>query len=395
MVISWSALAMGILNSMGEFFIPAIAPAALNFLMIISGWTICPLAESYGFPAITGMAIGVMMGGTLQFLVQTPSLFRHGFRFKWYVNLKDPGIRRIVKLIIPGTVGLAATQINIAISTILATSLGDGAVSWLTYSFRIMQLPLGLFGVAIAQATLPVISRQAAANNKDDMGNTLDDSVRLTFFINLFACFSIFALAEPVIRVLFQHGKFSPADTIATANALRAYSVGLVFFCVVKILGPAFYALNETKIPVMASISAVVVNIVLNFAFIKPFGCWGLALGTAFGSMVNAAVLFVFLKKRLINFGRLKQFLSIGKIVIVTSLAGFFQWKLLSPISQMLQNYFQLKPESFFIAFTGLIICLIAGSTILILISKLVRIEEAERAIDMVLKKLKLKKSSR
>jgi putative peptidoglycan lipid II flippase len=199
-------------------------------------------------------------------------------------------------------------------------------------------------------------------------------------------------LAEPVIRVLFQHGKFSPADTIATANALRAYSVGLVFFCVVKILGPAFYALNETKIPVIASVSAVVVNIVLNFAFIKPFGSWGLALGTAFGSMVNAIVLFVFLKKRLISFGRLKQFLSIGKIFLVTSLAGLIQWQMLSPISKMLKNTMQFNPESFISAFSGLILCLIAGASALIILSRVTHIEEAERAIDMILKKLKLKK---
>jgi len=164
LAVSWAAISMGILNSLGEFFIPAIAPVFLNLSMILAGWLICPFAKEFDMPAITGMAIGAMLGGLLQFAVQLPALFRYGYRFRWQLNFKDPGIQRIIKLIIPGTVGLAATQINIAISTILATSQGEGAVSWLGYAFRVMQLPLGLFGVAVAQATLPVISRQIAAD---------------------------------------------------------------------------------------------------------------------------------------------------------------------------------------------------------------------------------------
>ena len=202
LVISWAAISMGMLNSLGEFFIPSVAPVFLNLSMILSGWLICPLAVKCNMPAITGMAIGAMLGGILQFTVQLPSLIRKGWRFFWCLDFKDHGIRKIGKLMIPGTVGLAATQINVAVNTILATSQGDGAVSWISYAFRIMQLPIGIFGVAVAQATLPVMSRQAASGDKDSMAGTLASSIRLSAFINLWACFACVALAEPVILII-------------------------------------------------------------------------------------------------------------------------------------------------------------------------------------------------
>jgi putative peptidoglycan lipid II flippase len=240
--------------------------------MILAGWTLCPLAQKMDMPGITGMAIGAMLGGTLQFLAQMPALYKYGYRFKWCINFSDPSIKRIFRLILPGTIGLAATQINVAISTILSTSQGDGAVSWLSYSFRIMQLPLGLFGVAVAQATLPAISKLAAKNDKAGMSSTLASSIRLSSFINLYACFAMIALANPIIRLVFQHGRFTAADTTATAIALQAYAVGLIFFSLIKILGPAFYALDNTKTPVKASIASVIVTIALNLILIKPCG---------------------------------------------------------------------------------------------------------------------------
>ncbi len=385
--ISWAAIAMGILNSLGEFFIPAIAPVFLNLAMIIAGWTICPLAVEFEMPAITGMAIGAMLGGILQFAVQLPALFKFGFKFRWQLNLDDPGIKKIVRLIIPGTVGLAATQVNIAISTILATSQGDGAVSWLSYAFRVMQLPLGLFGVAVAQATLPVISRQAAENRQHDMAETLCHSIRLTSFVNLFACFAIMALAEPVIRILFQHGRFTPADTIATAIALRAYAVGLLFFCLVKVLGPAFYALDNTKIPVAASITAVIVNIILNLALIQPCGYWGLALGTGIGAVFNAGILFVMLSEKLGGFTRFGLGVAIFRIVFATGVSGmamyFSYYKALTHIMSVNSD----SSPGFFTVLLLLVVSLTVGTVVLYLVSHLLHLEEAGKAKDMVMRK--------
>lgn len=393
MAISWSALAMGMLNSLGEFFIPAVAPAFLNFAMIIAGWTLCPLATRFNMPAITGMAIGAMMGGFLQFAVQIPSLWKHGFRFRWKFDLKDPGIKRIVRLIIPGTIGLAATQVNIAVSTILATSQGDGAVSWLSYAFRVMQLPLGLFGVAVAQATLPVISRQAAENKHDDMAKTLCDSIRLTSFINLFACFAIMALAEPIIRILFQHGRFLPSDTIATAMALRAYATGLLFFCLVKVMGPAFYALDNTRIPVFASIVSVVVNIVLNLALIGPLGYWGLALGTGIAAIFNAGILYLKLDARLGGFKKFGLKKALMGILFATGISGaFIYWLQNFATAQIALKWPELV-GGLMVTILVTAFSMVAGTLLLFLIAYLLKIEEATKAKALIARRLFAKKN--
>lgn len=393
LVISWSAISMGILNSLGEFFIPAVAPAFLNLAMILSGWLICPFAVDFDMPAITGMAIGAMIGGAIQFMVQLPALFRFGYKFRWQLNFRDPGIMRIIRLIVPGTVGLAATQVNIAISTILATSQGDGAVSWLGYAFRVMQLPLGLFGVAVAQATLPVISRQAAANDKDAMAKTLSSSLRLSSFINLYACFAIIALAEPIVRMLFQHGRFTPADTTATAMALQAYAAGLLFFSLIKILGPAFYTLDETKIPVIASISAVGINIALNLALINSCGFWGLALSTSIGAMFNAGILFYYIEQRLGSFARFSFIPALGKILLATFCSGAVTAVVYAPGSSFFaKNINFLTTGSFLNTGVAFITALIAGAIILYLVSRLLKIEEADQAREMLLRKLRRKR---
>ncbi|RCK78042.1 MAG: putative peptidoglycan lipid II flippase MurJ [Candidatus Ozemobacter sibiricus] len=299
LAISLAAITMGVLNSLGAFFAPAIAPVFLNLAMIVAGFTLCPWFAAAGHPAIVGMAVGAMLGGILQFAVQVVPLWRRGFRPAWLPDFNDPGMRQIVRLIIPGTLGLAATQINVAISTILATSQGNGPVSWLGYAFRLMQLPLGLFGVAIAQATLPAFSRAAARHDRDEMATTLAGSLNLTAFINVAASLFLIALAHPLIRLLFQHGRFTPADTAATAVALQAYAVGLLGFSAVKVLGPAFYALGETRVPVTASLVAVGLNIALNLALLRPCGYWGLALGSSLASGLNALILYQVLSRRL------------------------------------------------------------------------------------------------
>lgn len=394
LAVSWAALSMGMLNSLGEFFVPAIAPAFLNLSMILAGWLICPFAKKFGMPAITGMAIGAMIGGIIQFAVQIPSLWKHGFRFKWQLDFKDPGIKKIIKLIIPGIVGLAATQTNVAIITILATSQGDGAVSWLSYAFRIMQLPLGLFGVAVAQATLPVISRQAADNDYDKMAETITGSIRLTTFINLFAFFAIFSLAEPIIQILFEHGRFVASDTAATALALRAYATGLLFFCLIKILGPAFYALENTKIPVIASISSVLVNIFLNLILIKYYGYWGLALGTGIAAMVNAAILFFVLNKKLGGFARFGLGKAVSRILTATGLAGAAMYFACKYSRELVIAHTSIGPQSFFTAVISLCSAILAGIIVLYIISSLIKLEEADQARNLIMSKLFKKKAS-
>ena len=394
LVISWAAISMGMLNSLGEFFIPSVAPVFLNLSMILSGWLICPLAVKFNMPAITGMAIGAMLGGALQFAVQLPSLIKKGWKFFWCLDFKDPGIKKIGKLMIPGTVGLAATQINVAVNTILATSQGDGAVSWISYAFRIMQLPIGIFGVAVAQATLPVISRQAASGDKEAMAGTLASSIRLSAFINLWACFACVALAEPVIRIIYQHGRFGIADTLATTDVLRAYSLGLVFYALIKILGPAFYALEDTKVPVKASIISIIVSIVLSLVLIKPLGYIGLPLSSSIAAIVNAVFLFFVLQKRVGGFGKFSLISGLTKILISTAISGVATYYSYYYSTIYIGNLFVTYTKGTFMNAT-LSMCTggIIGLIALYIVSRLIHVEEADKAAELVLNKLRRRKN--
>lgn len=392
LVISWAAISMGILNSLGEFFIPSVAPVFLNLSMIASGWLICPLVAKLDMPEITGMAIGAMLGGLLQFTVQLPSLVRKGWKFCWNLDFKDPGIRKIGKLMIPGTVGLAATQVNVAVNTILATSY-EGAVSWISYAFRIMQLPIGLFGVAVAQATLPVISRQAASGDRESMKETLASSIRLSSFINLWACFAIVALAEPIIRIIYQHGRFGVDDTLATAEVLRIYSLGLVFFALIKILGPAFYALEDTKVPVRASVSSIVVAIILSLSLIKPFGYKCLAFSSSMAGIVNASILFFTLRKRVGGFGKFSFATGMTKILFATVISGVATYYVYTGTVFYLS---MLVPGMGATTFTNAVVSLCAGGLLglvaLYAVSRLIHVEEADKAAELIIKKLHRKK---
>jgi len=388
LAISWSAIAMGILNSLGKFFIPAIAPVLLNFSMIIAGFTLCPLFLGWGYASIVGMAVGAMIGGILQMAIQFPALWRAGFRYIWEFNLNDKGLRKIMKLIVPGTIGLAATQINVAVSTILATSQGDGAVSWLGYAFRLMQLPLGIFGVAIAQATLPAISRQVAALDRKGMKDTLASSIKLTAFINISCSCALAALAEPIIRILFQHGRFTATDTVATALALKAYATGLFFFSLIKVLGPAFYALDETHTPMMASIVSVVANIILNLALIGPCSYWGLALGSSVAAGINALFLYITLEKRLEGFSEHGIITGFMKILLVSGLSSLsmhfsFPW-----FRFQLACLSKLNMGSMMLDAVSLVLAGILGTTILFISAKAIGIHEADSALKMIKRKM-------
>ncbi len=391
LVISLAAMVMGVLNSLGNFFIPAIAPVFLNLAMIVAGFTLCPLFESLGRPAIEGMAAGAMIGGVLQLAAQWPALRRAGYGFEWRMQPSDPGVRRIISLIVPGTVGLAATQVNVAISTILATSQGDGAVSWLNYAFRLMQLPLGIFGVAIAQATLPVISRQAAAEDREGMAATLAGSVKLTGFINIAASMGLAVLSVPIIRLLFEHGRFTAADTAATASALQAYAAGLVFFSLTKVLGPAFYALGDTSVPVKASLASVVVGIVANIALVGPCGYWGLALGTSTAACVNALFLYHVLNRRMGGFGRFGVGGSMCRTVAAGVVAATAAW-LIEPVlfSTCLGGTAWLPAMPAWLA--GLTSITATGGTgllVLVATARLIGHREADEAMRMLLRRLK------
>ncbi len=282
--VALAAVAMGMLNTCGRFFLPALAPAWFNVAAILGVVVLFPAFRSAGVPTGLSLAVGAMIGGILQFVVQVPALRREGFRFRPELKLDDPGLRRVAGLMVPATFGLAATQLNILVDTALASGLGDGPITWLSMAFRLMQLPIGLFGVAIATANLARVSRDAAAGDREGLRGNLVASLRAAALLTLPATAGLVALREPIVRILFERGLFSSEDTERTAAAVLCYALGLYAYSVVKIQVPTFYALGDTRRPVLASATAVAVKIAANFALLALFPLLGwdpfLALAT-------------------------------------------------------------------------------------------------------------------
>jgi putative peptidoglycan lipid II flippase len=222
----------------------------------------------------------------------------------------------------PGTIGMAATQVNVFVNTVLAAGEGTGAVSWLNYAFRLMYLPIGLFGVSVATAAMPAVSRQAAQNDQAAVRRTVADSLTLMMMLNIPATIGLVVLAVPIVQIIFERRAFTHADTLATAAALQFYAVGLVGYSVVRIASPTFYALNESRTPVKVSIVSVLVNAGLNLAFVRTFGYRGLALGTSIAAILNGALLIFLLNRRLKGIDNKRVFVAFLKIVAASALMG-------------------------------------------------------------------------
>jgi putative peptidoglycan lipid II flippase len=325
--VALAAAAMGMLNARGVFFLPALAPALLNVGMIAFGLALIPVFRAAGQPPIAAMALGVVLGGLLQFACQLPALHRLGFRLRFEIPTWHPGVRRVALLMLPATVGLAATQLNIFVSQAIAASFREGSVSWLQYAFRLMQLPIGLFGVAVATVSLPALSRAAARKDMPALRSTLSESVRLVFLLTIPSAVLLAVMAQPIIALLFQHGRFHAGDTVATAGALVMYCVGLPAFAAVGIFARAFYALGDTRTPVRSTFVAVGVNLALNLLFVGPLAVLGLAhrglaLATSATSFVNLLQLSWLLKRRLgrIEGGRMLG--ALARILLASAAVG-------------------------------------------------------------------------
>jgi putative peptidoglycan lipid II flippase len=252
-----------------------------------------------GLPRIMAIAIAAILGGVGQAAIQWPALTSEGFRYRPFLDLRDSGLKHVLILMGPGTLGLAATQVNLFVNTLLATSQGTGAVSWLTYAFRLMYLPIGLFGVSIATAVLPLASAHAAIDDPAAIRRTVSRGIGLMLMLNVPATLGLFVLATPIVRLLFERGRFLPADTAATAVALRLYAIGLVGYSAARIVSPVFYALGRSRIPVAASIASIFVNVSASILLVRLMGFRGLALGTSFAAMSNGAILLFVLRRQL------------------------------------------------------------------------------------------------
>lgn len=317
-MVTVAAVMMGMLNALHRVFIPALSPAMFNVATILSGLLLVPVAPALGISPIVAIAIGTLAGGAGQVLLQWPALRREGFRYEPVLDVQDEGVRQIKRLMGPGIAGLAAVQINLFVNSWLATSLGTGAVSWLDYAFRLMYMPIGLFGISIATAALPNISRHAAANDDAGVRRSVSSGLRMMLMLNVPATAGLVALAVPIVKLIYEHGRFSQADTVATAGALMFFAPGLVGYSAVKLISPAFYALGNSRIPVMASAASVCVNISLNLILGRALGPQGLALGTAIAALTNAVILLWLLGKRLGGIDGTRLLVALSKITLAS-----------------------------------------------------------------------------
>jgi putative peptidoglycan lipid II flippase len=323
-LVSFAAVAMGMLNAEERFGIPALSPALFNVVAIL--WAV--VLWSLGLPldqVVIGWALGTLLGGVAQFGVQVPSLRRLGWRFRPEWAPRDPGLVRMAKLMAPATVGLAAVQVNIFVSSRFA-SHEPGAVSWLDYAFRLLYLPIGLFGVALGTIATAGLARRAAEGDMEGLRNTLRQSLSMLAYLTVPATVGLMVLRVPVVRLLYERGRFTWADTQATAAALFLYSFGLVGYTGVKVLAPAFYALGAPRVPLLASALAVATNLVVIFALHGGLGFRAIALGTALGSLVNAGLLLALFERRIGGLFGQGLFRPVARMSVAAGGMGALAW---------------------------------------------------------------------
>jgi len=300
LLVSLAALAMGMLNAKHVFGMPAMASSFFNLGSILGGvgfgWWLDP---HFGPRSLAGLAIGTLIGGFLQLVVQFPALRRVGFRFRPDFAWRDDGVRQILRLMGPAVIAASAVQVNVMVNTGFATYLGSGAPAALNYAFRLMQLPLGIFGVAVGTVTLPVVARFASTQDMAGVRSTLGHGMRLAFLLTLPCAAGLIFFAKPIISLIFQHGKFTYENTVSVSGALEFYAVGLVAYSGIKVLAPAFYALDKRNLPMMVSFFSILTNGFLNLliTFYFGLGIRGLALSTSLVATINFVILYVMMTR--------------------------------------------------------------------------------------------------
>jgi putative peptidoglycan lipid II flippase len=383
-LIALAAKAMGILNARNNFGVPAIAPVFFNLGSILAGLFLgFSVGAFLGLSPIEGMAFGTLVGGFLQFAVQWPSLRRAGFRYRPMLSLTDPGVRQIMRLMGPAVIGTAAVQINVFVNTNFASAIVDpvtgavlnGPVSWLSYAFRFMQFPIGVFGVAVATAALPPLSRSATNPDFVEFRQTLAHALALVFLLCIPSAVGLAVLARSIVALVFEHGRFSSFDTVQTANALAAYSLGLAGYGAVKVLSPAFYALNDARTPMLISLVSIAVNYVMNALLVGPLGHVGLAFSTSTVALINFLLLAIFMRRRLKRLEGRRLGKAVLKIVAASLPMALTAWlageSVASlPLSGFLLHLFQVT--------AGIILAMI----VFYVCCRLFRVEELDEAVN-------------
>jgi putative peptidoglycan lipid II flippase len=332
LLLALAAQAQGVLYASHRFAVPAVSPALFNLFSVFFGVTLGYwLGPRLGLDPVRGMAFGVVIGGAAQLGFQLPSVWRQGFAWRPQWNLKHEGVRQILALMGPALIGSASGQINVLVNTNLAAGLRDasghvmnGPVSWLSYAYRFFGLPLGVFGVAIASATLPRISRSAAHRNFEEFRQILSRSVVMILLLTVPSSVGLAVLGESMIGIVYQHGRFLAWDTHQTALALSCYAVGLAGYSALKLIAPAFYALGDSRTPMMVSLASVVVNAVVSFTAVRVigFGHAGLALSGSVVSTFASVTLLFLLRPKIGGIEGREMLVSFIKILVAASVMG-------------------------------------------------------------------------
>lgn len=378
-LVAVAAVLMGMLNSLGHFFVPALSPAMFNVAVIVMSVILIPFASTLGVRPITIVAIATLVGGLGQLAIQWPPLLKEGFRYQPVLDLRDEGLHRVLLLMGPGTIGMAATQINVLVNSVLATGQGTGAVSWLDFAFRLMYLPIGLFGVSIATAATPAISRLVAQEDFARIRSTLAGALGLMMFLNLPATIGLMVLARPIVAMIFEHGRFTSTDTLNTAAALQLYSVGLVGYSIVRIISPTFYALGRSRIPVMVSAGSVVINIILNVTFVHRFGYRGLALGTSITAIINASLQLYLLRREIHGIEGTRIATSFARVLAASVVMGGVTWIVFDALTGALPG------TSLMLQMIRLLLTIGAALATLAGMAQVLRIPEFGEARDLVI----------
>lgn len=386
LLVSLAALAMGVLNARLVFGAPALASSFFNLGSIVGGVAIGYwLDPHFGPKALFGMAGGTLLGGLLQFAVQIPALRRAGYHFRPDFGWRDDGVRTILRLMGPAVIAASAVQINVMVNASFASHQGNGAVTWLSNAFRLMQLPLGIFGVAIATVTLPLVSKSAALGDTAAFRATLARALRLAFFLTIPSAVGLICLGGPIISLLYQHGKFTAAAAAQTAGALQFYAIGLAGYSGVKVLAPAFYALDARTTPMIVSFIAIGANLALNAVFTYGLG-WGhrgLAFSTSVTAIVNFTLLYLLMRRRT---QRLETRALVSMLARLALAAGA-----LAAVCQIGQHSLLAGfGQRHFAAQAGRLGAVIgAGIAVFFGACYLLRIEEMREAVDVVGRKLR------
>ena len=387
LMVSLAALVMGMLNARNIFGVPAMASSFFNIGSIVGGlligWWFDP---AFGQRALIGLALGTLIGGLLQFVIQLPSLRKVGFAFRPDFRWNDPGIRRILVLMVPSVIAASAVQINVMINTSFATHLGAEAVTWLNSAFRLMQLPLGIFGVAVATITLPVVSRIAAQTDRAEFGPTLGKALRLAAFLTLPSAVGLYFLAQPIISLIYERRAFTATDSLQTGFALQCYALGLVAYSWVKVLSPAFYAIDKKWTPMFVSFATIGMNYALNYLFIfrLGFGHKGLALSTSLSATMNFLVLYLLMHRHMEAMQTVRLAGTIARCVLGSAVLGVVCWL------GVTHGQPWLAPAVLWKKIAALGVLIAAGGLAYLAVCFLLKVEEVREAVGIARRKLKI-----